>query len=141
MLSVEQKDKVASSLRLAAGLMQTVAIASSSSEYEIRNAISRLYYAFFHASVALLVSIGWETQGISKDHGKIHAAVQARMGKYMGTFLRKLYQNRKLCDYDSSMFERSYGRDLAKARRDVILDIKRAKTNFHWIYQEARKVL
>jgi len=121
--------------------MQTVAIASSSSEYEIRNAISRLYYAFFHASVALLVSIGWETQGISKDHGKIHAAVQARMGKYMGTFLRKLYQNRKLCDYDSSMFERSYGRDLAKARRDVILDIKRAKTNFHWIYQEARKVL
>ncbi len=103
--------------------------------------MSRLYHAFFHASLALLMSIGWETEGISKDHGKVHAAVQARMGKYMGAFLRKLYHDRKLCDYDSSMFERRYGRDIEKARQEFILEIKRAKTNFHWLYQEARKVL
>jgi len=92
-LTPEQKAKVARSLRLADGFMQTIPISSSASEYEIRNSGSRLYYAFFHASLALLMSVGTDTDKLSRDHGKVHAAVQARMGKYLGTFLRKLYHN------------------------------------------------
>ena len=139
MLNSDQKAKVARSLRLADGLMQTVAVSSSASEYEIRNSGSRLYYAFFHASLALLTSIGTETDKLSRDHGKVHAAVQARMGKYLGTFLRKLYHNRKLCDYDPKMFERQYGPDIERARRDCFADTKRATANFQWLYREARK--
>lgn len=141
MLTSEQKAKVASSLRLGDGLMQTVAISSSATEYEIRNSGSRLYYAFFHASLALLASVGIDTDKFSRDHGKVHAAVQARMGKYLGTFLRKLYHNRKLCDYDSRMFEREYGQDIERVRREWVLNVRRAKVNFDWLYQEAGKVL
>jgi uncharacterized protein (UPF0332 family) len=121
--------------------MQTVNISSSASEFEIRNSMSRLYYAFFHASLALLRSVGADTDKFSRDHGKVHAAVQARMGKYLGTSLRKLYHLRKMCDYDSYMFERQYGRDIENARRDFVLRIKREATNFHWLYREARKAL
>jgi uncharacterized protein (UPF0332 family) len=121
--------------------MQTVAISSSATEYEIRNSGSRLYYAFFHASLALLASVGIDTDKFSRDHGKVHAAVQARMGKYLGTFLRKLYHNRKLCDYDSRMFEREYGQDIERVRREWVLNVRRAKVNFDWLYQEAGKVL
>jgi len=119
--------------------MQTVPISSSASEYEIRNSGSRLYYAFFHASLALLTSVGLDTDQFSRDHGKVHSAVQARMGRYLGTFLRKLYHNRKLCDYDPQMFERQYGPDIEKSRREWLTEIRRATTNFHWLYRETEK--
>ena len=121
--------------------MQTVSISSSASEYEMRNSISRLYYAFFHVSLALLRSVQIDTDKFSRDHGKVHAALQARMGKYLGTCLKKLYHRRKLCDYDSDMFEREYSRDVESARRDLLPWIKRETTNFHWLHREARKVL
>jgi uncharacterized protein (UPF0332 family) len=140
-LTPEQKAKIEGSLRLADGLMQTVAISSSASEYEMRNSMSRLYYAFFHVSLALLRSIGADTDKFSRDHGKVHAAVQARMGKYLGTCLKRLYHLRKLCDYDANMFEREYGRNIESARRDLAPWIRREATNFHWLYREARKAL
>ena len=141
MLTSDQKSKVARSLRLADGLMQTVPISSSASEYEIRNAGSRLYYAFFHASLALLASVGIETDKLSRDHGKVHSAVQARMGRPFGKFLEKLYLHRKLCDYDTRMFEHEYGQDIEQARKDCKDRITKAKTQFYGMYQEARKVL
>lgn len=141
MLTPDQKAKVARSLRLADGFMQTVAISSSTSEYEIRNAGSRLYYAFFHASLALLASVGIETDKLSRDHGKVHSAVQARMGRPFGKFLEKLYLHRKLCDYDARMFEHEYGQDIEKARKDCEERVRRAKAQFYWMYQEARKAL
>jgi len=121
--------------------MQTVPISSSASEHEIRNSGSRLYYAFFHASIAQLLSVGVDTDKFSRDHGRVHAAVQARMGKYLGTCLRKLYHNRKACDYDPTMFERRYGPDIEKARREWTIEVRRAAANFHWLYREARKAL
>ncbi len=121
--------------------MQTAEINALSTEYEIRNSLSRLYYASFHASLALLLSVGWNIEVISKDHGKVHSAVRARMGKYLGTFLMKLYRLRQLCDYDAGMFERTYGGDIEKARQEFLLLIKSARTNFHWLYREARKAI
>ena len=112
-----QKAKVARSLRLADGFMQTVSISSSASEYEIRSSGSRLYYAFFHASLALLTSVGTDTDRFSRDHGKVHAAAKARMGRPFGRFLEKLYLHRKLCDYDPRMFEHEYGQDIERAPR------------------------
>ena len=101
--------------------------------------MSRLYYAFFHVSVALLLSIGLDVD--SKEHGKIHTAVQRRLGKSLGVSVKKLYRTRKFCDYDAAMFEREYGGDVEKARQEQIRVIKSAKTNFHWMYREAKKAL
>ncbi len=126
---------------MADGFMQTVAISSLASEYEIRNSGSRLYYAFFHASLALLTSVGTDTNRLSRDHGKVHAAVQARMGRPFGKFLEKLYLHRKLCDYDPRMFEQEYGQDTERARQDCENRVRRAKVHFYWMYQEARKAL
>lgn len=137
----EQKQAIARYLRLAQGLFDTANITASASEYEIRNAISRLYYAFFHVSLALLLSIGWDVSRISKDHGRLHDAVQARMGKWIGAFLRGLYRNRCQCDYDTTMFERIYSGDVEKARQESILLIQSAGTYFYWLYHEARKSL
>jgi len=133
------KAEVAARLRLASGLFDTAVITESSSEYDIRNAMSRLYYAFFHVSVALLLSIGLNVE--SKDHGRVQTAVQRRMGKPLGDSLKKLYRIRKFCDYDAAMFGREYSGDIEKARQENIQTIKRAKTNFHWMYREARKAL
>jgi uncharacterized protein (UPF0332 family) len=121
--------------------MQTVTVSSLASEYDIRNSGSRLYYAFFHASLALLTSVGEDTDKFSREHGKVHAAAQSRMGRPFGKFLEKLYVHRKLCDYDPRMFEHEYGQDLERARKDCSDRIKRAKGHFYWMYQEARKVL
>jgi uncharacterized protein (UPF0332 family) len=140
-LSPQVREEVASRLRLAEGFMATVEISSSSSEYDIRNSLSRLYYAFFHAGLALLLCSGWNVEPIAKDHGKVHSAVQARMGKYMGVFVRKFYRLRQLCDYDETMFEKEYGGDIEKVRQDFILLIKRARTNFHWLYRGSSEYL
>jgi uncharacterized protein (UPF0332 family) len=140
-LTPEQKQSVARSLRLAQGLVETVDISALSSEYEIRNSLSRLYYAFFHASLALLLTAGRDIEGFRKDHGRVHDAVQVRFGKYFGAFLRNLYRLRRESDYDAVMFERTYGGDIENARKEFILFIKKAKTNFHWLYREARKAL
>jgi uncharacterized protein (UPF0332 family) len=134
-LSPQVREEVASRLRLADGLMATVEITSSSSEYDMRNSLSRLYYAFFHASLALLLCSGWNIDAIAKDHGKVHSAVQAKMGKYLGVFIRKLYRLRQLCDYDESMFQEEYGGGTEKVRQDFILLIRRARTNFQWLYR------
>src|SRR5260221_5135035 len=109
--------------------MQTVDIPSSGSEYEIRNSGSRLYYAFFHASVALLTSLGADTERLSRDHGKVQGAVQSRMGRYFGTFLEKVYVRRKLCDYDPRWFEREYGQDIERARRAGIVQTGDARAH------------
>jgi uncharacterized protein (UPF0332 family) len=140
-LSPAIQSEIAARLTLAFGLVQTVDIRADSSEYDIRNSMSRLYYAFFHVGLALLLSIGLDVQNISKDHGRLHAALQRRLGKYFGTMVTNLYRTRKFCDYDAAMFKRMHSGNIEKARQEYIPVIKSAKTNFHWMYQEAKKVL
>src|SRR6266404_4249962 len=108
-LTPQVQSQVAARLRLAVGLMDTVEIGALSTEYDIRNSLSRLYYAFFHMGLALLLSSGWDIRTVSKDHGKFQSAMHAGAGKYVGTFIRKLYRFRLLCDYDEAMFQRDYG--------------------------------
>ncbi len=141
MLAPEEKIKIARYLRLADGLMQTIPISTLASEYEIRNSGSRLYYAFFHASLAYLISVGADIDRVSRKHGDVHAAIQATRGRIFGSFLVRLYRHRKLCDYDPRMFEQEYGRDIEKARRDCMERIKDAKKSFYPVYHQARKAL
>ena len=141
MLADEQKQHVARLLRLAQGLFNSAELNVSPSEYDVRNSNSRLYYAFFHACLALLLTIGWDIDHISRDHGRVHDAVQARMGKYFGAFLRDLYRRRRLSDYDPALFENQYGGDIEKAQQEFILLMKSASTNFYWLYREARKAI
>jgi len=131
-LTPQVQSQVAARLRLAVGLMDTVEIGALSTEYDIRNSLSRLYYAFFHMGLALLLSSGWDIRTVSKDHGKFQSAMHAGAGKYVGTFIRKLYRFRLLCDYDEAMFQRDYG-DIEKAKQQFMAEVRMAKTNFQWL--------
>lgn len=141
LLTDEQKQRVARLLRLAQGLFDSAELGGSPTEYDIRNSNSRLYYAFFHACLALLLTIGWDIDRISRDHGRVHDAVQARIGKPFGAFLRDLYRRRRLSDYDAALFEKEYGGDIEIARQEAILLLKNAGTQFYWLYHETRKAI
>jgi uncharacterized protein (UPF0332 family) len=119
--------------------MATVQIGSQSSEYDIRNSLSRLYYAFFHASLALLTTVGPNSKKIS--HGMLHWRLQDRLGKPMAGLVRELYGLRRDSDYESKMFSERYHDNIEEARKQAIVVQKRAKTNFNWLYREAEKPL
>lgn len=140
-LSPNAKYRVASYLRLADGFFRTAVVSSSSSEFQVRNALSRLYYAFFHVSLAYLLSTGADVTTISRNHGNVHTAVRAAAGKYVGEFVIKLYHYRMRSDYDVDMIDRMYGGDLDTARKESLLELSRAKANFSWMYITAREAI
>ena len=140
-MTPELKAKIASRLRLASGLMATVQIRSQSTEYDIRNSLSRLYYAFFHASLAVLTAPGVDIKTISSTHGTVHSRIQSRLGQYMGRQVRQLYDLRRYADYDVKMFSDRYRDDIEEARKQAIAVLKRAQTDFRWLYREADKSL
>jgi uncharacterized protein (UPF0332 family) len=137
------QERIASRLRLALGLIETVKIDSSCSEYDIRNCLSRMYYAFFHASLALLMATEPDIEAVSRSHGMVQARIQRRFGKTMSITrtVRELYDLRKQSDYEADMFARRYRGNIEAARKEAILLVKRAKADFYWLYYEARKSL
>ena len=142
-LSPQLRDEIAERLRLALGLMETAEIAVTCSEYELRNSLSRLYYAFFHASIALLSATESDIAQVSRNHGALHARLQRKLGKTMPLtrLIRELYNVRKQCDYETGMLRTKYGGNIETGRKDSILLLQRAKTQFDWLCQEARKYL
>ena len=89
-----------SHLRLAEGLIKTAEIGEAHSEYEIRNAFSRSYYALFHASHGYLRAAGVGVMSTGrKHHGSLHAEMGRQMGRSLGQFLRSAYEFRRNSDY------------------------------------------
>lgn len=142
-LSPYLQDQIAERLRLALGLWETVQITSDCSEYELRNSLSRLYYAFFHASIALLSATEPDIVQIARDHGALHTRLQQKFGKTMllTRVMRELYDMRKQSDYETGMIRVKYGGKIEAGRKDAILLLKRAEKQFYWLYYEARKFL
>jgi uncharacterized protein (UPF0332 family) len=141
MTTEETKRRISEYLGLSLGLFLSVHVSATSTEYDVRNGFSRLYYAFFHASLAFLLSQGEEIDAYRWTHGDVHTAIDRRMGKYLGRFLRELYRSRQKADYEPEFFNRSYGRDIEMARADARSLLNRANRNYYWIYNESRKAL
>jgi uncharacterized protein (UPF0332 family) len=141
MTSEETKRRISEYLGLSLGLFLSGQVSAASTEYDVRNAFSRLYYAFFHVSLAFLLSQGENIDLYRRTHGDVHAAIDRRMGKYLGRFLRELYRSRQQADYEPAFFDRSYGRDIERARADLRNLLNRANRNYYWIYNESRKAL
>lgn len=86
---------------LAEGLIRTAVLGDTASEYEIRNAFSRAYYALFHACHGyLLAQDRANVNRVSKSHGSLHAEMERRMGRSFGRFLRDSYELRRKSDYE-----------------------------------------
>jgi uncharacterized protein (UPF0332 family) len=141
MTTEETRKAISDYLGLALGVFLSVQFSPTCTEYDVRNGRSRLYYAFFHASLAFLLSKGENIDAYRWKHGDVHAAVGRHMGKYLGKFVRDLYRSRLKADYEPRFFSRSYGGDIERARVDARTELDRAKQNFYWIYYESRKAL
>jgi uncharacterized protein (UPF0332 family) len=97
MLSRATEQKVRLHLRLAKGLLETAAVRSESSEFEERNALSRAYYAMFHACCAWLA---WRCGIVRKlKHAELLDEMHRRRGKAFGDFVRDLRGMREAADY------------------------------------------
>jgi len=114
---------------------------SSAEERELRTGLSRLYYAFFHVGLGLLITLGWTDQHL--DHGRLPAEVDKYLGKTanLRRMIRSLYELRKCSDYDNPRFFDRFNRDIENARRHAVYELMRSQTNFNWMYYEARKAL
>lgn len=121
--------------------MATVQIGSQSSEYDIRNSLSRLYYAFFHASLALLSTTDPNIDRWSKTHGVVHEKIQSRFGKRMRRVVREIYDLRRESDYETNMFSDRYRDNIEEARKWSILLLKRVKTDFYWLVRSSEDSL
>jgi len=89
-------------LRLALGLMATVGIPDDASEWEIRNAISRAYYAVFHMCHAWLA-----LRQVAKpsEHLTLHRTVHVELGEVSGQRMAHFHALRKDADYNPRMVE------------------------------------
>jgi uncharacterized protein (UPF0332 family) len=121
--------------------MATVQISSQSSEYDIRNSLSRLYYAFLHASLALLSATDPDIERVSKNHGVVHERIQGRFGKRMSRLVRELYDLRRKSDYETTMFSERFSDNIEEARKWSILLLKRVKTDFYWLVRSSEDIL
>jgi len=110
-------------------LLETAVLSEASSEFEERNALSRGYYAFFHACSAWLLGNGFEP---GKKHGTLHDQMQRRLGRNFGRALRDLYEMRKDADYDSGW---------VPIKPVSLRKLKAARTNIFWLCLEAEKNL
>jgi len=129
MLRSEEERRVRQHLKLAKGFLDSAVLSSGSSEVDVRNALSRSYYAMLHACNALVLSCGMEP---SKSHGGLRTQAQRLLGKPFGRLVTDLYELRRVADY--------------RADSTVVLQIvepklKLARTNVLWAWAEAQKNL
>jgi uncharacterized protein (UPF0332 family) len=141
MLTEESKARIIRHRGLALGLFQSVTFVPNCNEYDIRNGFSRLYYAFFHASLPLLASRGVDIEIVRRNHGVLHTEIDKQLGKYFGRFVRELYAARLKADYDPDVIVIKYQGKLERARFDASNLLTRSRPNFNWIQQESKKTL
>lgn len=107
-------------LRLARGFIETASVRSDSGEFEIRNALSRSYYALFHACHAWL-AMNNIPLGRRRQHESLIRETRDERGKEFGERLERFWALRKRADYDEPEFfgsDRSEG-DLESLRADA----------------------
>jgi hypothetical protein len=102
---------------MANGFITTVDIQEDATEFEIRNALSRSYYALFHACHAWLAMKNVPLSR-RKQHESLIREARDERGKEFGDRLERFWLLRKRADYDEPEFfeARPFQGDLDKFR-------------------------
>jgi uncharacterized protein (UPF0332 family) len=122
--------------RLGAGFITSVEVGDASSEYDVRNAYSRAYYALFHVCYAHLLGRGIDPVAVgtmASDHGGFHSKMQGVVGKWFGRLLRDAYELRRQSDYKPEW--------AVPAAMLAHSELKRARTQFYWLFHGTRNSL
>lgn len=136
MLSPQAKEKAWAHLRLGEGFITSADVGDASSEYDIRNAFSRAYYALFHACYAHLLGRGIDpvmVEEVARNHGRLHSSMRHPMGKPFERFVRKTYDRRRQSDYKPGW--------RVPAATVAQTELKQARTQFYWLFQTTRRIL
>ncbi len=135
MVSHDVRRKAEAHLRLAEGFIKTAVVAGSS-ECEIRNAFSRVYYALFHACYAHLLGTGTDAaqaEEIARNHGRLRSTMRGPMGKTFEQYLRGAYERRRQSDYKPE-----WAVPVAAVAQE---ELKQARAQFYFLFQTARRIL
>ena len=119
-------------LRLAEGFLKTTGLNPRASEYEIRNSLSRCYYAFFHISHAVL--------GRYRGHELISAEV-GKSDMLLGQFVATLQALRIEADYIPEVVQMKYGGDLGAYRLRANQVLAQARMQFEHALKLAKRRL
>jgi uncharacterized protein (UPF0332 family) len=136
MLSPQAKKKARAHLRLGEGFITSAEVGDASSEYDVRNAYSRAYYALFHVCYAYLLGREIDplaVEAIASDHGRVQSKMQAALGKWFGRFLQEAREDRRNSDYKPEW--------AVPAVLVASSKLKRAKTQFYWLLHTTRNSL
>ncbi len=136
MLSPEVITRANAHLELGEGFISSAAVCDSSAEYEIRTAFSRTYYALFHVCYAHLLGRQMDPVAVEKiadSHGELQSKMQALLGKWFGRFLQQAREDRRNSDYKP---EWPVPEALVTSSK-----LKRAKTQFYWLFHSTRNSL
>jgi uncharacterized protein (UPF0332 family) len=137
MLSQVVERKAKSHLRLAEGFMGTAEIRDSASEYEIRNAFSRVYYALFHLCYAHLLGLEIDlvtVKEVASNHGRLHSSMRRPAGRAFERFLKRAYARRLQSDYNKPEWA-------VPAATVAQIEMKGARTQFYWLFHTTRNSL
>lgn len=136
------RQEVRRHLRMANGFMATAVIRDDSSEFEIRNALSRSYYALFHVCHAWLAMKNVPS-GRRKRHETLINEIRIKRGKEFGDRLEGFWVLRKRADYDEpELFGAApFGRDLDKFRLSATGDQGRMAAEFDSYVSELGSLL
>jgi uncharacterized protein (UPF0332 family) len=121
---------VRSHLELAKGFLETAIIEENATEVQIRNALSRGYYALLHVCNALLLS---KNVGASKfrTHEKLAYEIGRRVGEQARAELNSFYAIRRDADYTAGwVFGKEYAGSLDRFRLVQMRDLQRMREEF-----------
>jgi uncharacterized protein (UPF0332 family) len=125
--------------RLAMGLMATVRIADDASEWEIRNAISRGYYAVFHMCHAWLA---FRDVAKPSEHLTLRRTVHIELGEVSGQRLAHFYALRKDADYNPWMLEaQEYSGSLDTFRERASKRLEQMKAEFERYWNRINEIV
>lgn len=122
----------AARLELAVGMFKNVDLRPEASEYEIRNALSRCYYAFFHLSHVVL--------GRYRGHEVICREV-GKQDALLGEFLATLQALRIEVDYIPDVVQMKYEGEIGAYRLRAGQVLAEAKTRFERTLKLAKRRL
>jgi hypothetical protein len=104
---VDDERQTAARLKLAKGFFGTIRLVVEGSEYEVRNALSRCYYAFFHLCHAALGRY-WGHRLVAKKIENLDAS--------FGELVTTLQTLRIEADYIPDVVNKEYGGELGAYR-------------------------
>lgn len=134
-------EEIEEPLHLAEGFMATTGVSPNASECDVRNALSRAYYALMHICRAWLAMKN-VPRNKRKKHGEILEEIGNQRGEEFRTRLLDFFRLRQDADYNAQMLSgRPYFGDIDMFRAVASARIPNAQEEFSLYAEEVRQLL